>query len=156
MVYVGNVTNGFKQAFSTFLDVIIWTSVPWHMVQIDISTTWSTNMASTCCLPATKAHIIMIMIICQLYSFVIGEQHVLNNQWRHQNFLWGGHRGGKMRFWGGKNPKICWKWLILAIFSFWWGKVGGRSSDWVGQMPPCPLDAAAVNNKLVLQAVDWL
>ena len=30
-------------------------------------------------------------------------------------FLWG-HRGGKMRFWGGKNPKICRKWLTLATF----------------------------------------
>ena len=31
-----------------------------------------------------------------------------------------------MLFRGAKNPKICWKWLILAIFFFWlegkWGK----------------------------------
>ena len=37
----------------------------------------------------------------------------------------GGHRGGKMRFWWGKNQKICPKLLILAIFSFWWGRQGG-------------------------------
>ena len=54
-------------------------------------------------------------------------------------FVGGGHRGGKMRFWGGKNPKICRKWLILAIFFFWLGgKVGGgRASDW-GHLPPMP------------------
>ena len=45
-------------------------------------------------------------------------------------FLWGGgHRGGKMRFWGSKNQKICQKWLILAIFPFW---LGGH----VGAEPP--------------------
>ena len=51
----------------------------------------------------------------------------------------GGHRGGKMRFWGGKNPKICRKWLILAIFFFWLGESGGQSL-WLGggQMPRCP------------------
>ena len=55
-------------------------------------------------------------------------------------FFCGGHWGGKMRFWGGKNQKICRKWLILAIFFFWLGggQVGGRASDGGGQMPPCP------------------
>ena len=52
-------------------------------------------------------------------------------------FFCGGHRGGKMRFWGGKNPKICRKWLILTIFSSDWGASGGQSLQG-GQMPPCP------------------
>ena len=43
---------------------------------------------------------------------------------------------GQMRFWAGKNSKICRKLLILAIFFFWLGASGGRASDW-GKMPPC-------------------
>ena len=38
------------------------------------STTWSTKMLSACCPPVTTH----ILIICQLYSFVMGEEHVLN------------------------------------------------------------------------------
>ena len=55
-------------------------------------------------------------------------------------FFCGGHRGGKMWFWGGKNPKICRKWLILAIFFFWLGGQAGGQSFWRGganaPMPP--------------------
>ena len=61
-----------------------------------------------------------------------------------RNFFVGASRG-KMRFWGGKNPKICQELilLILAIYFFWRGKVqsltgGGGNSP----MPPPPLDAA--------------
>ena len=55
----------------------------------------------------------------------------------------GGHRGGKMRFWGSKNQKICQKWLILAIFPFWLGGgMWGAEPPVGGQMPPMvPLDA---------------
>ena len=69
-------------------------------------------------------------------------------QWRHQKFFCGGHRGGKMRFWGGKNPKICRKWLMLAIFFFWRGASGGGAEPPTGgafpppPVPPPPLDAA--------------
>ena len=49
------------------------------------------------------------------------DTHIFHCQWRHQKFsLWEVLRG-KMHFWGGKNPKICWKWLIFAIFFFKWG-----------------------------------
>ena len=41
----------------------------------------------------------------------------------------GGIKGAKMRFCGGKNLKIGWKWLILTIFFFWLGENGGRASD---------------------------
>ena len=63
-------------------------------------------------------------------------------------FFCGGHRGGKMRFWGGKNPKSCRKWLILAIFSSdGEGASGGRASNW-GAFPPWPpLDAGATTIK---------
>ena len=64
---------------------------------------------------------------------------LLGSYWQNTvaapEFFVGGHLGGKMRFWGGKNPKICQKWLILTIFFFWGGQVGGRASNW---RPPCP------------------
>ena len=58
-------------------------------------------------------------------------------------FLWG-HRGGKKQFWGGKNQKICKKWLILATFSFWLGGMWGQSLRLGGgaNAPMPPLDAA--------------
>ena len=60
-------------------------------------------------------------------------------QWRHQKFFRGGESRGKMRYWGGKNPNICQKWLILTIFFFWLGgQVGGRASDWGGKCPHAP------------------
>ena len=43
-----------------------------------ISTAWSTKVRSACCQPVTEGHIPDISIICQLYSFVIGELQVLN------------------------------------------------------------------------------
>ena len=45
-----------------------------------------------------------------------------------RNF-WRGASRGKLRFWGGKNPKICRKWLILAIFSSDGGQVGGGGAE---------------------------
>ena len=64
-------------------------------------------------------------------------------QWRHQKFFCGGHRGGKMWFWGGKKSKICRTWLILAIFFFWLGsKWGGQSLRRGAFAPHTPLDAA--------------
>ena len=55
-------------------------------------------------------------------------------------FLWGGggHRGGKMRFWGGKYPKICRKWLILAIFFLLTGGKWGAEPPTGGHLPPMP------------------
>ena len=75
-----------------------------------------------------------------------------NLQRRHQN-IFVGHRGGKIRFWGGKNSKKCRKWLILAIFFLLAGGGvaepstggGGRAFNWGGANPPCPLDAATAN-----------
>ena len=67
------------------------------------------------------------------------------NQWRHQKKIFVGYRGGKMRLWGGKNPKNCQKWLILTIFFLLTG--GGASGEEPprgGQMPP--LDAATETN----------
>ena len=49
-------------------------------------------------------------------------------QWRHQNFLWG-HRGVKMRFWGGKYPKKLPK---MAYFCHFVLLTGGGSVP----MPP--------------------
>ena len=53
-------------------------------------------------------------------------------------FFVGRHRGGKMRFWGGKNSKHCrngWFWPFFLLIE---GQVeGGRASDW-GKMPPIP------------------
>ena len=71
--------------------------------------------------------------------FVLCYMYMHTSSGGTRNFLWGGHRGGKMWFWGGKNPKTCRKWLILAIFS---SDRGGQ----VGAEPPtggrkCP-DAA--------------
>ena len=69
-------------------------------------------------------------------------------QWRHQNFFFffffvGGHQGGKMRFWRGKNPKNYRKWLILAIFFSDWGANGGQTRQSLGRggggMPHAPL-----------------
>ena len=59
-------------------------------------------------------------------------------------FFCGGHRGGKMWFWGGKKSKICRKWLILAIFFFWLGGKWGAEPPTGGHLPPMPpsLDAA--------------
>ena len=74
--------------------------------------------------------------------------NVLNNaitvglwcdQWRHQKIFCGGHRGGKMRIWGGKNVKISWKWLILAVFFFGGGKWGQSLRL---KCHPCPPHAA--------------
>ena len=42
-----------------------------------------------------------------------------------------------MQFWGGKNPNIFWKWLILDFFSSEGGQVGGRASHWA-TIAPCP------------------
>ena len=50
-------------------------------------------------------------------------------QWRYQKYFCREHWGDKMRFWGGKNPKICRKWLIFAFFSSNWRESGGRASD---------------------------
>ena len=44
---------------------------------LNILTAWNTKMLSACYLPVTKGHN-WHMIICQLHSFVTGEQHVLN------------------------------------------------------------------------------
>ena len=71
------------------------------------------------------------------------------NQWRHQKIFCGGYRGGKMRLWGGKNPKNCPKWLILTIFSSdgGGGKWGGKSLQLGGGAnAPSPLDAATERN----------
>ena len=61
-------------------------------------------------------------------------------------FFVGASRGQNTILRGGKNPKICWKWPILAIFSSYWG------GKWEEEPPngggakcqPCPppLDAA--------------
>ena len=57
----------------------------------------------------------------------------------------GRHRGGKMRFWRGKNPKICRKWLILAILSSNGGGEWGKSLRLGGgKCPYAPFDAATV------------
>ena len=45
-------------------------------------------------------------------------------------FFCGGHRGGKMRFWGGKNQKRCLQRLILSNFPLWGG------GKWRGAEPP--------------------
>ena len=62
-------------------------------------------------------------------------------------FFCGGQWGGKMRFWGGKNPKNYkngWFWLFFLLTGGKWG--GGRASDGGGgQMPPCPLDAGTAH-----------
>ena len=58
-------------------------------------------------------------------------------QWRDQNFFRGGIEG-KMRFWGGKNPKICQKWLSWTFFSSDWGASGGQSLRWGGEKCPMP------------------
>ena len=63
----------------------------------------------------------------------------------------GGHRGGKMQFWGNKNPKICRKRRILAFFSSdggggKWGKNlrrGGGICPHAPLMPP--LDVRAIS-----------
>ena len=48
-----------------------------------------------------------------------------------------------MHFLGGKNPKICQKWLILAILSSNGASGRGRVSDGGGgKFPLMPLDAA--------------
>ena len=81
-------------------------------------------------------------------------------QWRHQNFFLGGvHRGGKMRFWGGKYPKICHKWLILAIFSSdRGGASGGKQSLRLrGECPYAPLDAATddIQPEIQVRSQSW-
>ena len=90
----------------------------------------------------------------QVHFAVFSRQH---KQWRHQNFLLGAPRG-KMQFWGGKNPKICRKWLILAIFSSDWGKWGeGRASDlWANAPMPPPLDASTEHNCKCLCYLPWI
>ena len=40
-----------------------------------------------------------------------------------------GHWGDKMHFWGGKNTKICRKWLILVFFLLTGGKWRFRAFD---------------------------
>ena len=52
---------------------------------------------------------------------------------------------------GGKNPKICRKWPILAIIFFWrgGGQVGDRASDWGANAPHAPLDATTGTKKYV-------
>ena len=54
-------------------------------------------------------------------------------QWWHLNFCCGGH-------WGGKNEKICRKWLIFTIFSLWLGSKWGAEPATERQIPPL-LDA---------------
>ena len=46
---------------------------------------------------------------------------------------------GENVFLMGQISKICWKWLIFAIFSFWWRGASGRKPLTRGEMPPCPL-----------------
>ena len=51
------------------------------------------------------------------YSFkMMGNLKILAMASGGTRIFCGGIEGGKMRFWGGKNPKICRKWLILAFF----------------------------------------
>ena len=60
-------------------------------------------------------------------------------QWQHQNFFCcGGHQGGKNAILRGKNPKLCLKWLILVIFSFWLGASGRAESPTGGGGGKCP------------------
>ena len=62
----------------------------------------------------------------------------------------GEHRGGKMRFWGGKNPKMAY----FGHFSSDGGQVGGRASDWGENAPhaPTPWCRHCVNQKWL----NWL
>ena len=55
---------------------------------------------------------------------------------------------GKMRFWGGKYPKICQKLLILAIFFFWRGEEVGRASNGGGGKSPWRRHCYLVLSKL--------
>ena len=60
-------------------------------------------------------------------------------QWRHQKFFCGGASRGQNSILKGQNPKICRKWLILAIFfSDWGGKWGGAESP-TGAFAPPPM-----------------
>ena len=54
--------------------------------------------------------------------------HAGLNQWRHQKFICGGHRGGQ-------KSKNCRKWLSLAIFSSDGGQVGGTEPPTGGYLP---------------------
>ena len=51
--------------------------------------------------------------------------HLLHLTSGSTSFLWG-HWGGKIYFWGEKNPRNCWKWLIFAIFLFEQGRGGAE------------------------------
>ena len=70
-------------------------------------------------------------------------------------FFCGGHRGGKMRFWGAKIKKIA-KNSILAFFPLTGGEWG--KSLRLGAKPPLPLDAATGcgNNHIMLQVKTFL
>ena len=76
-----------------------------------------------------------------VHEFVI-DKHVSPSGGTRIFFFCGGYWGGKMCYQGGKNPKICQKWLIWAIFFFWWGGGKWGKSLWLGgrecPMPPTP------------------
>ena len=50
-------------------------------------------------------------------------------------FLWGGHRGGKMRFWGGKIQKFAENSLFWPFFLL----TGGANAPIPPLMPPLPI-----------------
>ena len=77
----------------------------------------------------------------------------------YQKIFSRGHRGGKMHFWGSKNPKNCQKLLILALFFlFWLGAacVGGRASDGGTNAPlMLPLDIWFIPHQVQNSQYKW-
>ena len=98
------------------------------------------------CVTSLKGDILNWISIINLYQLIINlkidNSMIYTVAAQYHKIFSRGHRGGKMHFWGSKNPKNCQKLLILALFFFFLagrGMCGGKS---LRRGDKCPLDAA--------------
>ena len=94
------------------------------------------------CVTRLKGDILNWISIINLYQLIINlkidNSMIYTVAAPYQKIFSRGHRGGKMHFWGSKNPKNCQKLLIFGTFFYfgWARHVWGEEPPTGGQMPP--------------------